>query len=200
MQTLALVRLLNSGVVALDNHEPFLRELAARAADGRAAGLVKPLLGDMRALPFAANTVDLLWSEAAIYIVGFERGLRTWRTTLRSDGVVAVSEAAWLRAGAPDELRRFWDEGYPAMVGREDNARTAERCGYRVLDQFTLPAAAWWTNYYDPLVDRLEAARARYADDDDACVILEGEALEVDLFRKYHEYYGYVFYVLKRED
>ena len=200
MQTLELVRLLHSGVVALDNHAPFLRELTARAADVRVSELVTPLLGDARHLPVAANTVDLLWSEGTIYIVGFERGLRTWRPALRSDGVVAVSEAAWLRTGAPGELRRFWDEGYPAMVGREDNARTAEQCGYRVLAQFTLPADAWWTHYYDPLVDRVEEARARHAVDEQAGAILDAEEIEIDMFRRYHDYYGYVFYVLKRVD
>ena len=199
MQTLELARLLHSRVVALGNHAPFLRELTARAVD-EVAELVDPLLGDARQLPFATNTVDLLWSEGAIYIVGFERGLRTWRPALRSDGVVAVSEATWLRTGAPDELRRFWDEGYPAMVGREDNARTAEQCGYRVLDQFTLPADAWWTHYYDPLVDRLREARAHHAGDEAASALVDAEELEIDMFRKYHDYYGYVFYVLKRVD
>ncbi len=200
MQTLELARLLHSRVVALDTHAPFLRELTARAADVGVAEHVTTLLGDARHLPVLTNTVDLLWSEGAIYIVGFERGLRTWRPALRSDGVVAVSEAAWLRAGAPDELRRFWEEGYPAMVGREDNARTAEQCGYRVLDQFTLPADAWWTDYYDPLVDRVEEARACHAVDEQAGAVLDAEELEIDMFRKYHDYYGYVFYVLKRED
>jgi hypothetical protein len=85
------------------------------------------------------------------------------------------------------------------MASREENVRRAQRCGYRVLEHFALPAEAWWTHYYTPLGQRLAELRARYAGEEEALAVLDGEALEIDLFRKYHQYYGYVFYVLERE-
>ena len=199
MQTLELARLSRSRVVAIDNHGPFLAELKERALREGVADLVEPRLGDMHDLQLASESVDLLWCEGAIYLIGFERGLAEWRPALRPRGAVAVTEAAWLKPGAPAELCEFWREGYPAMVSREENVRKAEGCGYRVLEHFALPAEAWWTHYYTPLGDRLAELRAHYSADEEALAVLDGEALEIDLFRKYHEYYGYVFYVLRRE-
>jgi SAM-dependent methyltransferase len=199
MQTLELARLLQSRVVAIDNHGPFLAELKERAIREGLGDLVEPRIGDMRNLQLEAESVDLLWSEGAIYIIGFEQGLSTWRTMIRPEGVIAVTEAAWLRSGAPEELCRFWKDAYPAMVSQEENLRKAEGCGYRVLQHFSLPSEVWWANYYAPLGDRLAEFRARYSDDEEALAVLDEEAREIDLFRKYHEYYGYVFYVLKRE-
>ena len=200
MQTLELVRLVHAPVIAFDTYEVFLQELRQRASADGLADLVDARVGDMKDLPLAAGSVDLLWSEGAIYIIGFEQGLGAWRPLLRPAGAVAVTEATWLKRGAPDELRRYWDEAYPAMVGLEENVRTAERCGYRLLEQFTLPAEAWWTNYYDPILERLADLRTRYADDADTLAVLDEEALEIELFRKYHDYYGYVFYVLRRSE
>lgn len=199
MQTLELVRLVQRRVIAFDTHRPFLQELQRRAAGERLDHLVDARIGDMTDLPMAAGSVDLLWSEGAIYIIGFEQGLSTWRPLLRPGGVIAVTEATWLRSGAPDELTRYWSEAYPAMVDCEANIRTAERCGYQLLQQFALPADAWWTNYYDPLAVRLADRRARHSGDAEALACLDAEALEIDLFRKYHDYYGYVFYVVRRD-
>ena len=200
MQTLELARLVQSPVIAFDAHEPFLQELRQRATAEGLADLVDARAGDMGDLPLSARSVDLLWSEGAIYIIGFEPGLTVWRPLLKPEGAVAVTEATWLKGGAPDELRRFWNDAYPAMTDRDGNVRTVERCGYRLLQQFTLPAEAWWTHYYDPLSTRVADLRTRYAGDADALAGLDEEMQEIDLFRKYHDYYGYVFYVMRRQD
>ena len=200
MQTLELARLVEAPVIAFDTHEPFLRELRQRATAEGLADMIDARVGDMNDLPLDSGSVDLLWSEGAIYLIGFEQGLTTWRPLLSPTGAVAVTEATWLKRGAPDELRRFWNDAYPAMTDREENVRTVERCGYRLVQQFTLPADAWWTHYYDPLVARMSALRARHADDPEALAGLDEEALEIELFRRYHDYYGYVFYVMRRDD
>jgi hypothetical protein len=44
-------------------------------------------------LSFRDEELDLIWSEGAIYNIGFERGLREWRKYLKAEGYIAVSEA-----------------------------------------------------------------------------------------------------------
>jgi SAM-dependent methyltransferase len=154
----------------------------------------------MARLPFDDESIDLLWSEGAIFVLGFERGLATWRSLLKPRGVLVVSEAAWLRPDPPDELRRFWEGCYPEIGSREQNAARAERLGYRVREHFPLPAESWWTHYYTPLEERLARLRSRHAGDEAALAALDEEAREIEMFRAYHEHYGYVFYVLERSD
>jgi len=90
MQTLDLARLTRGQIVALDNHQPFLDELSARARRAGLGSRVQAIYGDMEDLPFPRASFDLIWAEGSIYIFGFEKGLRAWKTLLRAGGYLAV--------------------------------------------------------------------------------------------------------------
>ena len=57
---------------------------------------VKGIVGSMDNLPFQNEELDLIWSEGAIYNIGFERGLNEWRRYLKPGGYIAVSEVRGL--------------------------------------------------------------------------------------------------------
>lgn len=199
MQTCEIARLSGAKVHAVDTYAPFLRELE-RAA--RASGLesrIVTLEASMTALPFAAGSIDLLWCEGAIYIAGFEEGLRLWHPLNAAGGAVAVTEATWLRPDPPGELADFWRAAYPAMGDVSQNVARAAGAGYRVVDTFALPPEAWWDDYYAPIEARLPAFRARHAGDPVAQEIADAEGIEIGCFQRYSAYYGYVFYVMRRE-
>jgi hypothetical protein len=40
----------------------------------------------MDKLPFGDNIFDLIWSEGAIYIMGFEKGIALWKRHLKPEG------------------------------------------------------------------------------------------------------------------
>ena len=42
--------------------------------------------------------------------------------------------------------------------------------------------------------------KAKYQSSDDLLKVIENEEIEIDMRKKYGEYYGYVFYVLRRID
>ncbi|MGE5484827.1 MAG: hypothetical protein ACM3X4_07420 [Ignavibacteriales bacterium] len=46
----------------------------------------------MLQLSFPPESFDLIWSEGAIYIMGFGNGLTAWKPLLRRGGYVVVSE------------------------------------------------------------------------------------------------------------
>jgi SAM-dependent methyltransferase len=179
-----------SWIVAVDNHLPYL---AAHSGEwGRAAA-------DMTALPFRDGAFDLVWAEGSVYIAGFEEGLRRWRRLLRPGGAVAVTEISWLNPAPPPPLRDFWAAAYPAIRGIDGNLNAMERAGYRPAGHFVLPEEAWWS-YYRPLEARLRALRTRHAGDPGALEVLDEEQREIDLYRRYSEFYGYVFYIGHRAD
>jgi hypothetical protein len=62
----------------------------------------------MRDLGREEGVFDLIWSEGAIFIMGFGAGLAAWRSMLAAGGLLAVSEMAWFRSDAPAECRRFF--------------------------------------------------------------------------------------------
>jgi len=147
-QTLVLARETGAELVAVDLMPPFVEECARRA---RAAGLgdrVEARVGRMENVEEPDASFDLIWSEGAIYNLGFESGLATWRPLLRPEGHVAVTEVSWLVAEPSPAAVDFWREAYPGMADVESNLAGARRAGYRPIGHFPLTASSWW-RYYD---------------------------------------------------
>lgn len=75
---------------------------------------VEGIVGSMEeALPFEKESLDLIWSEGAIYNIGFEQGLTEWREYLKHGGYIAVTEVSWCTDERPDEINDFWMEAEP---------------------------------------------------------------------------------------
>jgi SAM-dependent methyltransferase len=152
----------------------------------------------MESAPFAPGTSDLVWSEGALYSVGFPRGLEICRDLLKPGGHLAATEAVWLEAEPPEEIRHWWEGQYPGITGVEANLLLIAEAGFVTLDHFTLPAAAWW-EYYEPIEGRLQDLRRRHAGDEVALAVLAEEQVEVDMYRRHGRSYGYEFFICRKE-
>jgi len=193
--TLALAADLRTKVIAVDRHRPFLDQLEAAAGERGLGDLIETRCADMADPGVPAGSIDLLWSEGAIYLLGFERGLRLWRPLLAPGARVAVSECSWLRTDPPAAAAAFFSEGYPGMATVEGNLARARAAGFEPIDHITLPPEAWWDEYYIPLEQRM-ARLAPAADPELAATIAETRR-EIDLYRNCGDSYGYVFYLLR---
>jgi SAM-dependent methyltransferase len=196
-QTLDLADLLpEARITALDGYQPFLDSLETRA---RAAGVLDRITivrGDMAHLPYVPQSFDLIWCEGAAYIVGFEAALTAWKPLLKPGGVLALTEPVWLTDDPPASVRACWAE-YPAMEDVASARRRALAHGYDLAGDFVLTDAAWWTHYYGPLEERLNAAVARLGGDPTAAAVLAEIRGEIECRRAYPEFYGYLFLVLR---
>lgn len=193
-QTVALARATKGDVTAVDTHQPFLDDLVRRAAQAGVTDRIHPLQASMFDLGFD-QPFDLLWSEGAIYIIGFERGLREWQKLLKPGGFVAVTEISWLKPNPPEAAHRFWSKAYPDMTTVEENLARLSAAGYHSLGHFTLPESDWWDNYYHPMAARIESLREKYLHNPEAQAVLDLEYAEIELYRQYSAWYGYVFYL-----
>lgn len=198
-QTLTLAALTGGTILAVDVHPPFVEELRRRLAADGLEGRVTARVADMRALGLAPASFDLVWSEGALFVLGFEHGLRTLRPLLRGPGLVVVTESVWLapREEIPPGVRAFWDEGYPAITDVAGNLALAGRAGYAVLDHFTLPAEGW-AAYVDPLERRMAEVLAAHPGDPDAEEAARRERRELAMFRENLRWFGYEFFLLRR--
>lgn len=199
-QTRALARLApQAQIFAFDLHLPFLRQLA-RSLDTleSPAASVTPLRMSMFAMGFAPGSFDLIWSEGAIYIRGFDAGLRTCWDLLKPGGCLAVTELSWLQPDPPAVAASFWAEGYPEMRSRAENQSAAARLGYHALGSFVLPDHAWVEHYYEPIARRAAQLERETPDDPDLRALLAAAQLEFDTYRSYSHWYGYVFYILQK--
>jgi len=196
-QSITLARAVRGSVTAIDLHEPFLAQLEKRADKEGLSAYILARKGDMAALGFEPGSFDLIWSEGAIYNMGFEHGLDEWRRYLKPGGYIAVSELCWLRDDPPEELAAFWAMDYPAMKDKAANLAIIARLGYELAGHFTLPEECWRDEYYRPLGRRIQMLRSSYAHDAESMGILDLCQKEIDLYERYSAYYGYEFFVMK---
>jgi ubiquinone/menaquinone biosynthesis C-methylase UbiE len=198
MQTVELARCTNGKIIAIDTHQPFLEKLKQRAQAEGLSDKITTINMSMFALDFEAKSFDAIWSEGAIYIMGFEQGLRACQSLLKPGGYVTVSEICWLRPQPPSEVQTFWAANYPGMRTVEENLEIVRAAGYREVGHFVLPPSAWWEGYYTPQEARIAMLRTKYRDDVEAIQLLDESQLEIDLYWKYSDWYGYVFYIMQK--
>jgi ubiquinone/menaquinone biosynthesis C-methylase UbiE len=195
-QTVALARHSKARIAAVDLHEPFLAETRRRAEEAGVGDRITTIKASM--FEMASNTTfDAIWSEGAIYIIGFEAGLRAWRRFLKPAGYIAVTELSWIRPDPPPQIADYWIEQYAGIAAVENDLRHIKAAGYREVGHFTVPETACWDSYYHPMERRVAQLRAKYVGNDEAQRVLDTELTEIDMYRKYSDWYGYVFYVMQ---
>lgn len=202
--TLVLAEALPSAsILAIDILDVLLDRLRTAIAERGLEARVDVRHASMDALSEPPESVDLIWCEGAIYTVGIERALRTWRPLLRSSACVVFSEACWwvpASERAP-ELVEFWVKEYPEIRDEASVVELIESLGFACLATRRLEAQAWWTDYYEPLARRCAmlraSARPKPANPILEQVIASAEA-EIAAFRANRDHYGYTFFVAQR--
>jgi len=72
-----------------------------------------------------------------------------------------------------------------------------DETGLAVQGHFTLPGSAWW-EYYRPIEARLAELREKYDGDPLALELLVEHEVEIDMYRRYGQCFGYEFFVCQR--
>lgn len=191
--TLVLARSLQVPILALDADGTSLDHLWEAAQSQGLLSLIQPRTGDMAAPGLAPESLDLLWSEGAIGIIGWATGLREWKPFLRSGGVLAVTDATWFGADPPAEAQLAWAQWYPGMGTEASNLQVARELGWEVLTHFRLPRQDWW-DYFDQVAVQCQ----RHQGDASLAETIAAMQEETDLYRRVGHSYGYVFYILRK--
>lgn len=196
--SLVLANTLNAHITAVDFAEPFISTLSERAAEAGLSDRIEAAVGQMESLPFRDEQFDVVWSEGAIYNMGFTEGLRAWRRFLRPGGIIAVSEITWTTSQRPAAIEEHWNGEYPGIAIASEKLRVIEEEGYGPLGFFFLPRDCWEENYYGPLRSSFSAFMERHDNSDSSRAIVDAEETEIGLYREFGQYYSYGFYVARR--
>lgn len=194
--TFVLARELGVPIVAVDTHMPYLDRLEETARKMGLSRLIETRCADMARFREDPGTIDLIWSEGAIYILGFERGLKIWSPLLKPGGLCVVTELVWFTAGPPDVVRTFWENEYPDMTTETGCVQRAANAGFDMITHFRLTKKNWFTEYLDPLTKRANQLRMRA--DLDMIEVIEGHEKEVEMVNRYGDTFGYSFFVMRK--
>jgi SAM-dependent methyltransferase len=196
--SLVLASAVSAQITAIDLFPEFLGELEQRAEAAGVADLIQTRAASMNDLLFEDGSLDAVWSEGAIYNMGFEEGIRAWRRFLKPGGVLAVTELTWLTRCRPPELTEHWHAAYPEVDTASAKMRLLEAHGYSPIGYFPLPKYCWLENYYRPLQNGFDDFVARHEGSDAARSIVDAERKEIALYKRYSDFFGYGFYMARK--
>jgi len=199
LHTLDLAEISGAHITALDNHREFMDKLVKRVTEQGLAEQIHCVQGDMGAMDFEPQSFDIIWAEGSIFILGLEKGLNLWKKFLKPGGMMALTDLFWFKPGAPEEVKTFFEQISPGMMGLEEATQVIEACGYDLTGHFQLPDSAWWKDFYGPLEKVLKDSGGKYGNTPEALGIIEHLQKEIYMFRKYSEYYGYFFFILENK-
>lgn len=194
-QTIVLADNIKGHITAIDLFPKFIDILNSNIKKRNYESRISTLVTSMEKLPFGEDELDLIWSEGAIYNIGFERGINEWMNYLKKGGYIAVSEATWFTETRPDEIAKFWNDAYPEIDTISAKIKQMERAGYKVTSHFILPDSCWLNDFYKPMPVVQKKFLNKYKENKMAQELIESQLHEQELYNKYKEYYGYVFYI-----
>ena len=197
-QTMVLAQNTPGTILGIDLFPKFVDIFNQNATKLGLTDKAKAIVGSMDNLPFQDEELDLMWSEGAIYNIGFERGLTEWRRFLKKGGYVAVTEASWFTPERPAEIEQFWLDAYPEIDTIPSKVAIMQKAGYIPVATFILPENCWTEHFYAPQVTAQKLFMEKYADNLNAKRLVENLQHEAQLYARYKDYYGYVFYIGKK--
>lgn len=196
-QTVVLAQNTGSKIVGIELWPDFIRQFNQNIQKHNLQDRVTGIIGDMSNLQFNTEELDLIWSEGAIYNIGFKRGLNEWRKFLKIGGYIAITENTWFSNERPAEIEDFWQKAYPEIDTISNKVAQIEQAGYLPVATFIVPEQVW-VDYYARQTQMQKSFLEKYNGNQAAEEFIRYQQHEAELYRKYREYYGYVFYIAKR--
>ncbi len=197
-QTIVLAQNTEATITAVDLYAGSIDKLNATIEKLGLQNRVKGVVGSMDNLPFQNDEFDIIWSEGAIANIGFEKGLNYWRRFLKKDGYIAATYESWFTDNRPAEIEEWWLSAVPEMATIGYNISIMQKTGYIPVAAFILPESCWIDNYFIPQKARQEEFLKKHAGNKTVENMIAFLRREADLYSKYKQYYGYVFYIGKK--
>jgi ubiquinone/menaquinone biosynthesis C-methylase UbiE len=197
-QTHILARHLDGKITAVDIFPDFLDVLSAQIVEKGLNKRITTMEASMENLPFQDKLFDLIWSEGAIYIMGFKKGIALWNRHLKSGGILAVSDITWITDSRPEELEQFWERECPEIDTVSAKLDALLNQGYETIGHLILPEDCWIDHYYLPLQKSYQSFLGRQRHSQEAIDLVADHKREFDMYMKYRQYYSYGFYIARK--
>jgi ubiquinone/menaquinone biosynthesis C-methylase UbiE len=195
-QTIFLAKETKSQIIAVDFLQPFLNELEKKTKILKMD--IETICSSMDNLPFPEKTFDIIWSEGAIYNIGFNDGINYWKKFIKDNGYLSITEVSWLTDSRPDEIEKYWKNEYDGIDTIENKLKQLGNAGYTIIDYFTLPDYCW-ENYYEPMRKNEDTFIKKWENRKEVIKFINEINIEMEMYKKYNKYYGYVFYIAQNK-
>ncbi|MBN1358129.1 class I SAM-dependent methyltransferase [Candidatus Bathyarchaeota archaeon] len=175
--TIELAKLSGGEVTGIDIDQSCIDEFNRKLKEENLANRVEALKLSLYEMKFPDETFDVVWSEGVVGNIGFETSLKEWRRLLKHNGYLVIHY----------QVNRVADV-LPRLP----------QLGYSLADTVLLPEDAWWTEFYEPIEEKMETLLHKYRDNADALKLLEQYKNERDMVKRNSSNFICAFYIMKK--
>jgi ubiquinone/menaquinone biosynthesis C-methylase UbiE len=175
--TIELAKLSNGEVIGIDTDQSSIDKLKRKISKEALSNRVEGINLSMFEMKFPDGTFDIIWSEGAIRIIGFETALKQWRRFLKRNGYLVI----------------HCQTKYVV-----DSLSYIPKHGYSLKGDVQLPPDAWWTEFYQPLEEKISTLLHKYATSSNALQLLKQLQSEIIMVKKNPRNFRSSFYIMKK--
>ena len=197
-QTMVLAQNITGKITGVDIVPELINKFNNNAKELNFQERVNGIISSMDKLPLKDVDFDLIWSEGAIDNIGFEKGLTYWYGFLKKNGYVAVTCPSWFTNERPIEIEKFWSGAGCELDTIADNISIMQKIGYVPIASFILSEKCW-IDYFNSREIEDKKILEKYAGNEFVQTYVNDNKYEAELYSKYNQYYGYVFYIGKKD-
>jgi len=199
VQTMALARLCPScRIIATDIYQPFLDAVDEKIVAEGYSGRIRTVCASMDDLPFEEESFDIIWAEGCSSIIGIEKAIKYWKTLLKNDGYMMISDIFWFTSAPSEEVREFFAEFHPAMMTEDNGFQVVQKAGLELVGSFRLPSYVWEDSFYGTLREKFGALEEEFTGDETALMVIEGLKRQTRLFEKYPDEFGNTYLIMRK--
>jgi len=177
--TIELAKLSDGEIIGLDIDQPLLEKLNRKIEKEGFSNRVKAKKCSLFEIDFPDKSFDIIWAEGSIWIIGFEKALKEWRRLLKPNGFLVVH----------DEIKTV-----------SNKIEKIPKCGYKLVDHFSLPEDAHWTEYYRPLEIRIKELHIKYQNNLETLEIIKKYQNEIDMVKRNPKDHSSAFFVMQKSN
>jgi cyclopropane fatty-acyl-phospholipid synthase-like methyltransferase len=175
--TMELARLSKGDITGIEIDQTALNILNARIRNAHLAGRVRTINRSLLDMNFPYESFDIIWSEGAVFVMGYEKSLVAWRRFIIPGGFLVVHDAA---GDIAHKLK---------MIPIH---------GYNYIKHFAISSAVWWRDYYCPLQARIRRLREQNTGNAADFAFLDQQQSEIDTFNKNRKANESVFMIMQK--
>ena len=176
--TIELAKLSNGEIIGIDIDQSSLDKLNRKIEKEGFSNRMKTKKCSLFEIDLPDESFDIIWIEGAIALIGFEKGLREWKRLIKGNGFLVVHDE---RGNLSDKLE------------------IVSRCGYKLLNHFSLPVNVWWEEYYEPLEKWIKELYIIYKNAPEALNTLKKYQEEIDKVKKTPTKFVSAFFILMKK-
>ena len=175
--TIELAKISDGHVIGIDIDVTSLNLLQRKIKEMGLNNRVSVIKDSILTMDFPEESFDIIWAEGSIFVIGFEKSIKTWYRFLKPNGFLVLHDE-----------------------NKDKNKKLGliTKYGYTLIAQFELPDNLCLLEYYNPLEQLIQKFRRNYHDDSELINELNKDQIEIDKCKSNSVVFSSFFIIMKK--